>query len=68
LEDEVLVLQFALSFIGTLQKAKDRHVDKTAGWCIEVTSDRKVWVLLADGPYMVRKVVTQSTFGLSDVE
>ena len=64
----MLFLQFALVFTRTLQKAKDGHGDRRAGWCVEVANDRKVWVLLADGPKVFSKTVTQSTFGLSDVE
>jgi len=33
-----------------------------------VASDRKVWVLLADGLKVFSKMVIQSTFGLSDAK
>ena len=51
-----------------MQKARDRHVNRTAGWWGEVTSDRKVWILLADGPKVFSKAATQSEFGPPDVE
>ena len=64
----MLFLQFALSFSGTMQQAKDRHVGMRAGWSVEMASDREVWVMLADRPKVFCKAVTQSAFGLTNVE
>ena len=64
----MLFFQFALGFTRTLQKAKDGHVDRRAEWCVEVASDREVRVLLADRLKVFSKAVTQSAFGLSNVE
>jgi len=65
---KMMCLQFALGFAKTLQKTKNGHVGRRAGWCVEVASDRKVWVLLADGLKMFSKAVTESAFSLSDAE
>ena len=64
----MLFLQFALSFTGTLQQAKDRHVGMGAGLCFKMASNQKVRVLLAHRPKVLSKVITQSTLGLSNIE
>ena len=64
----MLFLQFALSFTGTLQQAKDRHVGMGAGSCVKMASNRKVRVLIAHRPKVLSKAITQSTLGLSDIE
>ena len=64
----LLFLQFALSFTGTLQQAKDRHVGMGAGSCVKMASDWKVRVLIAHRPKLLSKAITQFTLGLSDIE
>ena len=64
----MLFLQFALSFTGTLQQAKDRHVSMGAGSCVKMASNRKVRVLIVHRPKVLSKAITQSTLGLSDIE
>ena len=64
----MLFFQLALSFTGTLQKAKDRHVGMGEGSCVKMASNRKVRILSAHRPKVLSKVIAQSTLGLSDME
>ena len=63
----MLFLQFVLSFTGTLQQAKDRHVGMAAVSCVKMVSDRKVRVLIAHRPKVLSKTITRSMLGLSDI-
>ena len=61
----MLFLQFALSFTGTLQQAKVRHVGMGAGSCVEMRSNWKFRVQITK---VLSKAVTQSNLGLSHLE
>ena len=60
----MLFLQFAFSFTGTLQQAKDRHVGMGAGSCIKMASDQKIRVLIAHRPKVLSKAIRTLTFRL----
>jgi len=57
-----------LDFTEILQKVNEGHMDNRAGWCVEMTRYRKIWILLDEGPNVFRKVLIQSIFVVSDVQ
>eukprot|EP00061_Rhincodon_typus_P003036 g19126.t1 len=67
-EYEVLLLQFPVRNIVTLEAAQDGHVTQGVGGGAEMVPDRKVLSFVMNPAQVLYKAVPESPLGLTDVE
>eukprot|EP00061_Rhincodon_typus_P003324 g19808.t1 len=67
-ENEVLLFQFVVGVIVTLEEAPDGRVIHGMGGGVEVVCDRKVLLFVANSVQVLYKVVSEPLLGLTDVE